>query len=96
MLPAPVIRAVDGTSVSGTACANCTVEVFSDDEDEGGIYEGTAIAGASGAFVFRKPDGLTGPYITATATDRDGNTSEFSQPVRLWRYRLWLPVFWKR
>ena len=33
-----------GTLV-GTACANCTVEVFSDNRDEGAIYEGRVEVG---------------------------------------------------
>jgi hypothetical protein len=81
MLPAPAILAVTETAVSGTACSGCTVEVFSDGEDEGRIYEGTTIADAVGVFVFDKSIPLTGPYLTATATDGQGNTSEFSTPV---------------
>jgi hypothetical protein len=83
MLPAPVITTVTATGISGTACPGCTVEVFSDAEDEGRVYEGSASASAAGVFTFAKPAGLTGPFITATATDRDGDTSEFSAPPRL-------------
>jgi CSLREA domain-containing protein len=82
-LPAPVITTASATQVSGTACSNCTIEVFSDAEDEGAIYEGPATADASGNWTLTKPGGLTGPYVTATATDGDGNTSEFSAPVSL-------------
>jgi len=46
MLAAPVIMAVTATAVSGTACAGCTVEIFSDTEDEGRVYEGSVVAGA--------------------------------------------------
>ncbi len=95
-LAAPVIIGIDPMSVSGTACPGCTVEVFSDDEDEGRIYEGTTVADASGRFAFAKGSGLMGPYITATATDADGNTSEFSLPARLVVGRVWLPVLWKQ
>jgi len=78
MLPAPIINAFTFTSISGTACPECTVEVFSDTEDEGQVYEGSTIANASGVFTFNKGSPLIGPNITATATDNSGNTSEFS------------------
>ena len=80
-LPAPVITDILAASASGTACPGCIVEVFSDEEDEGQVYEGNTVADASGAFTFSKGSPLTGPNITATATDSDGNTSEFSLPV---------------
>ena len=80
-LAAPVITTASATQVSGTACANCTVEVFSDAADEGAIYEGATAANAAGNWTFTKPGGLTGPYLTATTTDGAGNTSEFSAPV---------------
>ena len=83
MLPAPVISAFTATSISGTSCPGCTVEVFSDVEDEGRVYEGSTISDASGAFTFSKATSLTGPNITATATDSDGNTSEFSTPINV-------------
>jgi hypothetical protein len=94
MLPAPLMLTVTETSVSGTACPGCTVEVFSDAEDEGRVYEGSAVASAAGTFSFTKPTGLTGPFITATATDGQGNTSEFSAPQRVWN-RLYLPMVLK-
>jgi parallel beta-helix repeat protein len=95
MLPAPVITTVTATAVSGTACPGCTVEVFSDAEDEGRIYEGSAVANAAGAFTFAKPAGLTGPFVTATATDQDGNTSEFSAAQRVSRKQIYLPMILK-
>ncbi len=95
MLTTPVIAIVTETRVSGTACLGCTVEIFSDAEDEGRVYEGTAIADGTGAFTFSKPAGLTGPYITATATDGEGNTSAFSSPRLLRRHETWLPVMLK-
>jgi titin len=92
MLPAPVIlTAVSLDGVSGTACPDCTVEVFSDDEDEGRIYEGTTVADAAGRFTFTKASGLTGPFITATATDGEGNTSAFSSP-RAVGHNVYLPA----
>jgi len=80
-LAPPVITHVTATQVSGTACANCTIEIFSDANGEGAIYEGSTTADAAGNWTFTKPGGLTGPNVTATATDGKGNTSEFSAPV---------------
>jgi len=66
--------------VRGTACPNCTVDIYSDEGNEGRTYDGSTLADADGRFVF---DGETaGPNITTTATDADGNTSAFSEPVR--------------
>jgi CSLREA domain-containing protein len=73
-LAPPIITGVG--SVGGTACANCTVDIYSDSEDEGRIYEGSVQAGPSGDFTW--PGMPTGPNVTATATDASGNTSEFS------------------
>jgi len=67
--------------VSGTACAMCAVEIFSDAGDEGAIFEGWIIADRDGAFTFIKGAPLAGPFLTATATDPDGSTSEFSLPT---------------
>ena len=62
----------------GSACAGCTVDLYSDDEDEGQTYEGSAVAGPDGAFEAEaKP---SGPNVAATATDAGGSTSPFSQP----------------
>jgi titin len=78
-LPAPVIASLG--PVTGTACANCTVDVYSDSENEGRIYEGSTIANGSGNFTYS--GAVSGPAVTATATDAAGNTSEFSDPLRL-------------
>jgi len=82
-LAAPAIFGATRTEASGTACANCTVEVFSDAVDEGAIYEGTTTADASGQWTLSKPAGFSGPNLTATATDPSGNTSEFSTAFSL-------------
>jgi hypothetical protein len=68
-------------TVTGTACYGCTVEIFSDSSDEGAIYEGQTTAGSSGAFTLNKGAPFTGPHLTATATDVEGNTSGFSPPT---------------
>jgi hypothetical protein len=94
MLPAPVILAVTETNVSGTACPGCTVEIFSDIEDEGQFYEGTVIADASCNFIFNKDSPLIGLHVTATATDQEGNTSEFSVTQVVLKL-VYLPVVMK-
>jgi titin len=63
---------------AGTACAGCIVDVYSDDQDQGRVYEGSAVADSLGNWSF---SGLViGPNVTATATDHVGDTSEFSLP----------------
>jgi len=68
-------------TVSGNACANCAIEIFSDSSDEGEVYEGRAVASSAGWFTFDKGASFAGPHLTATATDAEGNTSEFSRPT---------------
>ncbi len=90
MLAAPVISAAVEAGVSGTACHGCTVEIFSDQEDEGQVYEGSAIADGNGNWSWMGSP--NGPYVTATATDEAGNTSVFSDPRMVWRHRIFLPL----
>jgi hypothetical protein len=80
-IAAPVIvtTTVGSVNIVGTACPNCTVEVFenSDTDGEGETYVGSAVADGSGDFTVTVSH-LTKPYLTATATDARG-TSEFSE-----------------
>ena len=82
-LAVPVIFDFDlqAGAVTGATCSNCTVEIFSDSSDEGAIYEGRTTADDTGYFTFTQVASLVGPHLTATTTDVDGNTSEFSQPT---------------
>ena len=72
------------------ACAGCIVELFSDDEDEGRLYEGYAIA--DGSCHWRWTGNVAGPYVTATATDEEGNMSAFSAPHEVLNEWLFLPL----
>lgn len=83
ILHAPTILDFDVSigTLLGVTCANCTVEIFSDREDEGKIYEGRVTSNDDGVFMFEKGAPLVGPHVTATATDSEGNTSQFSFPV---------------
>ncbi len=82
-LPAPKITEFDleGGTVKGTATAGCTIEIFTGSCSGGETYEGSAEADENGNFSFSAAYPLSGPNITATATDPDGNTSEFSAPA---------------
>jgi CSLREA domain-containing protein len=75
--PAPVINVADHSSAGGTACNGCKIDLYSDTENEGRIYEGSAVIAATNwSFLGH----LTGPNVTATATTAAGTTSEFSLP----------------
>ena len=81
-IAAPVIMTttVGSVNIVGTACADCTVEVFenSDADGEGETYVGDTTATTSGAFTVTVSS-LSDPYLTATATDATDGTSEFSE-----------------
>jgi uncharacterized repeat protein (TIGR02543 family) len=77
----PAITTVTTTLAAGIASPAALVEVFSDNVDEGRVYEGTTQADGAGYWSLNKPGGFAGPNLTATATDSADNTSEFSMPV---------------
>ena len=81
-LTPPVITSVTTYTIRGVApLAHVIVEFFSDENDQGGLYEGHILTDEAGFFVFTRPSGFFGPRLTATVTDNDGNTSEFSRPA---------------
>ena len=86
-----LISAVDNgitTTVAGTvdmpSPALATIEIYTNDTlDPSGFGEGESFAASTtpsptGNFVALLPAGLAGKYLSATATDAAGNTSEFS------------------
>jgi parallel beta-helix repeat protein len=83
VLVTPLIIDFDLSSglVSGMTCASCGVEIFSDEDDEGAIYEGWTTANDTGVFTFTGDVSFTGPNLIATTTDLKGNTSQFSLPT---------------
>jgi parallel beta-helix repeat protein len=90
-MSAPQITATTTTTLTGVTSPTARVEFFSSDDAEGRLYEGSVMADASGNFTFAKPTGFTGPNVTATSTDADGNTSAFSKPVHLlWTLLIYL------
>jgi len=81
-LAPPIVDSVGSASGhTDPKCYPCTVEVFSDDEDEGRIYHGSTTTNDDATGTWTYPGAVTGPNITATITDASGNTSEFSAPV---------------
>ena len=82
-LSAPFIFDFDLASgtVTGAACPNSHIEIFSDSGNQGQVYEGQTVSSSEGAFAFSKGAPFTGPHLTATATDADDNSSEFSPPT---------------
>ncbi|MEP6870471.1 MAG: CSLREA domain-containing protein [Anaerolineaceae bacterium] len=77
--------------VSGTACADCQVQLYLAAHAPGGAIDfgATPIPGGvkqtnfDGSFVFESPAVTPGQWITALATDAQGNTSEFAPGSRV-------------
>jgi len=89
---APTISQASCRQVSGTACAGCTVEIFSGEDDEGRYFEGAVTADPVTA-VFSWSGLLHGPFVTTTASDAQGNTSQFSAPFSIGACpRIFLPL----
>ncbi|NIS80986.1 MAG: hypothetical protein GTO14_12445, partial [Anaerolineales bacterium] len=97
----PVLH-VDQGVVVGQTCPGCIVEIFLSDDDPVGYGEGKTFL----TQVQAQPDGsftasVSAPgfcdLITATATDQDGNTSEFSKQLAVNCFLIeppWLyPIF---
>ena len=83
---APTISGATVSTVSGTACASCIIEVFIADGATGAAGEGKTLVGsgsanASGAFSVTIGGVNTGDKITATATNANGDTSQFAANV---------------
>jgi parallel beta-helix repeat protein len=78
--PPTITSAANATTVTGTAAANATVEIYRDPNAQGSVFLGTTIADASGAWSFTLPqnDNPNSGAITALAIDANGNTSAFS------------------
>ncbi|HEX9972671.1 MAG TPA: right-handed parallel beta-helix repeat-containing protein, partial [bacterium] len=81
-LSPPQIQNVTQTSVSGTAPANSNVEIFFDRDDEGEFFIADVLADGSGNFNWSGEEIPGDLYVTATATDTEGNTSQFSNAVK--------------
>jgi hypothetical protein len=68
-------------TMTGSTCANCIIEIFSDSNNQGKIFEGQVETDENGIFTYEHGESFTGPNVTATVTDFDSNTSEFIIPI---------------
>jgi parallel beta-helix repeat protein len=73
-IESPVITGVG--SVHGTAPSNSSIEIFTGPDNEGMTYLATVLADGAGEFYWEGSPAEE--YVTATATDNEGNTSAFS------------------
>ena len=91
-LAEPKINTATTTSVTGTACSACQVEIFIADKDavndpggedhgEGRLFVGEATVGGNGSFTVSVSGIAEGQLVTATITNNDGDTSEFARNV---------------
>jgi CSLREA domain-containing protein len=86
-LNTPAIVSATQYLVSGAACVTCKVEIFRAAGGAGAYgpgqsFAGSAVAGAGGTFSVTVSGIAVGDYVTATATDAQGNTSEFALNAR--------------
>ncbi|MFN8098487.1 MAG: Ig-like domain-containing protein [Dermatophilaceae bacterium] len=84
-MAAPALSAASGKVIKGTTCSGCKVELFVGENKtakSGKTYLASVTASTSGAFSI-KLSAATGSPITATSTDKSGNTSPFQVPVTL-------------
>ncbi len=80
---APVFTRLQAGRAVGTACPGCSVEVYltsrsGDASGEGEVYLLVVRADSTGLWEAAVPASAQNRVLTATATDRSGNTSEFS------------------
>jgi CSLREA domain-containing protein len=84
----PVFNSASSVQAQGEACPGCTVEVFLSDNDpsgygEGITFVGEAVADPGGQFSAALSGVNACDWVTGTATDVLGNTSEFSENFRV-------------
>jgi len=95
-LLAPTIKQLSCFSGMGEAGADLTIEIFSDLDGQGRLYLGSVDSG-SGKFEFAPDMGFFPlPYVTLTATDHGGNTSQFSTAVATGCIRAYAPLVTKK
>ncbi|MEE4241153.1 MAG: right-handed parallel beta-helix repeat-containing protein, partial [Desulfopila sp.] len=77
----PTLSRTDNT-LSGTTCANCTVEFFSGSNGSDiRFYEAAVQANGAGGYSYQLSKHVRGKFIRATATDLTAGTSQISDAV---------------
>src|SRR3989339_429898 len=79
-LSPPIILSAANNQITGTAGVNQIIELFADSTNEGEVFIDSTVTDASGNFSITVSSLPILPYLTATARDVLGNTSEFSSP----------------
>jgi len=81
-LDPPQISQVSSRLIRGIASPDQLIEIFSDVDDQSEYFEGAVTANQTGAFYFLLPSGsFKNKYISVTARDQVGNTSQLSERV---------------
>ena len=99
----PLLDSATRTQITGNACEGCLVELFFADEDPSGAGEGrtyltSVAADPMGTFTAAVSGVSFCDWVTVTATDASGNTSEFSQNRRVapcfavYQWALFAPI----
>jgi parallel beta-helix repeat protein len=98
-IPPPSIGRATPSAIRGTACGGCHIEIFTDSSNQGRDLIGMMTAAPDGSFSLAPPFGTLQPrHVTATNTDRDGNTSSFAAAVEVMAdappspNRIYLPI----
>jgi hypothetical protein len=95
----PLLSSATTTQVTGTACAAsvvskpCRIEIFiaerktsdsgAGNYGQGKIFVGAGTTNSNGSFIVSISGVTVGQYLTATATDAAGNTSEFARNIQV-------------
>ncbi len=85
---APTLSNATPSSVDAATCPGCTVEVFLSDRAQGFVGSGKtylsfAVADGTGIAHVALPAGTAGQVVTATSTNSNNSTSEFSRNVKV-------------
>jgi parallel beta-helix repeat protein len=96
-VPPPILHSGNCESVTGQSSEqNAIIEIFSDNHNEGRIFEGSTVSSSGSPSTFSWTGTIHGPNVTATLTDVNGNTSQFSStPVWNACNRVMLPLVLK-
>ncbi len=80
-LKPPLMLSLSGSEIRGIAGSGQHIEIFAGKQRQGSVYLGSALADGNGRFICHLAGPGAGLEILATATDVDGNTSTFSEPL---------------